>query len=60
MIKKVNKDSKKVYLVRIQPRDQITGKRINFPIKYAKNKADAAKLELHVTFHQVCVQPLSF
>ena len=45
MIKKVNKDSKKVYLVRIQPRDQITGKRINFPIKYAKNKADAAKLE---------------
>ena len=45
MIKKVNKTSEKVYLIRIQPRDQLTGKRISFPIQYSKTKAEATKIE---------------
>lgn len=48
MIKKVNKDASKVYLIRIQPRDSITGKRVNLPIKYAKTKSEAAKIEKEI------------
>lgn len=45
MIKKVNKDANKVYLIRVQPRDPITGKRVNLPIEYAKTKSEASKIE---------------
>lgn len=48
MIKKVNKDQSKVYLVRVQPRDPITGKRVNLPIKYAKTKSEASKIEKEI------------
>lgn len=48
MIKKVNKDSNKVYLIRVQPRDPITGKRINLPIRYAKTKSEASKSEKEI------------
>ncbi|CAM3163269.1 Site-specific recombinase XerD [Lactobacillus bombicola] len=33
------------YLVRIQPTDKVTGKRINWPVKYADNRKNAIKLE---------------
>lgn len=42
MIKKI--EDKKFY-VRIQPRDTITGKRINWPSAYAKSKTEAKKIE---------------
>ena len=45
MIKKVDKDADKVYLIRVQPRDPITGKRVNLPIEYAKTKSEASKIE---------------
>lgn len=48
MIKKVNKAPNKVYLIRVQPRDPITGKRVNLPIKYAKTKSEAAKIEKEI------------
>ena len=48
MIKKVNKGQSKVYLVRVQPRDPITGKRVNLPIKYAKTKSEASKIEKEI------------
>lgn len=48
MIKKVNKDSNKVYLIRVQPRDPITGKRVNLPIRYAKTKSEASKNEKEI------------
>jgi integrase len=48
MIKKVNKNPNKVYLIRVQPRDPITGKRVNLPIKYAKTKSEASKIEKEI------------
>lgn len=48
MIKKVNKDSEKVYLIRVQPRNSITGKRVNLPIKYAKTKSEVSKIEKEI------------
>lgn len=33
------------YLIRIQPTDKVTGKRINWPVKYTDNRQDAIKLE---------------
>lgn len=33
------------YIVRIQPTDKITGKRINWPVKYTESRQEAIKLE---------------
>lgn len=42
MIKQIEKNK---FYVRIQPRDAVTGKRINWPSAYAKTKTEAKKLE---------------
>lgn len=42
MIKQIEKQK---FYVRIQPRDAVTGKRINWPSEYATSKTEAKKLE---------------
>lgn len=45
MIKQIKKNK---FYVRIQPRDSVTGKRINLPSAYATSKTKAKKLEKHM------------
>lgn len=46
MIRKITKGKyRNKYQVRIQPTDNVTGKRISWPVQYAESKKEADKIE---------------
>lgn len=59
MIKKVMKGKyANKYLVRIQPRDTITGKHLNWPVKYVATRQDAKKAERQMWIeYEGCLNP---